>query len=53
MRGNNELVLNEASMIVAVQEYIDKRITVDTPKVVSVVVTDKMLTLFSVKLEAQ
>ena len=53
MRGNNELVLNEASMIVAVQEYIDKRITVDTPKVVSVVVADKLLTLFSVKLEAQ
>jgi len=36
MKGNNTLELNEATMIVAVQEYLNKRITVETPIVKSV-----------------
>ena len=33
MKGNNTLELNEATMIEAVQEYLDKRFTKDTPLV--------------------
>ncbi len=51
MKGNNELIINEATMIIAVQEYINKRITIDTPKVASVTASDRLTNLFSVKLE--
>lgn len=51
MKGNNELIINEATMCVAIQEYIEKRITIDTPKVVSVTCSDRLTNLFSVKLE--
>lgn len=53
MKGNNELILNEATMVVAVQEYINKRITVDTPKVTGINISDKLCNLFSIKLEEQ
>ena len=53
MKGNNELILNESSMIVAVQEYIDKRITIETPKVTGIKISDKLCSLFSIKLEEQ
>lgn len=36
MKGNNELVLNESTIIEAVQEYLDKRMTTFAPKVKSV-----------------
>lgn len=52
MKGNNELILNEASMIVAVQEYLNKRITLDTPKVVTIwPARDGLANLFTIKLE--
>ena len=31
MKGNNTLILNEATMIIAVQEYLNKRFVTDTP----------------------
>lgn len=36
MRGVNDFRLNEATMIEAVQEYLNKRMTVFAPKVTSV-----------------
>jgi hypothetical protein len=36
MRSNNSMVLNEATMIDAVYEWLHKRYPVDTPKVISV-----------------
>ena len=36
MIGTNELRLNEATMIEAVQEYLDKRMPTATPKVASI-----------------
>jgi hypothetical protein len=36
MKGNNELRLNEATMIEAVQEYLDKRAIVPKDRVTSV-----------------
>lgn len=53
MLGSNEFIFNEATIIVAMQEYIDKRITVDTPKVTSVSIHDRTNNLFSIKLEEQ
>ena len=38
MKGSNTFKLNEETMIEAVQEYLDKRITKDTPVVTSVTV---------------
>lgn len=45
MKGNNELVLNEATMIVAIQEYINKRITLDTPKVLGIKARNDVFTI--------
>ena len=50
MKGNNELILNEATMIVAVQEYINKRITVETPLVTGIRFRNDV---FTVGLEGQ
>jgi hypothetical protein len=36
MKGNNELILNESTMIEAVQEYLDKRMTTFAPMVKSI-----------------
>lgn len=36
MKGNNKLELNEATMIDAIQEYLNKRMTIHAPKVTSV-----------------
>ena len=36
MKGNNELILNEATLIQAVQEWIDKRMGEHAPIVKSV-----------------
>lgn len=32
MRGSNQLVLNEATIKVALQEYIDRRYAIDAPE---------------------
>ena len=39
MRGNNEMILNELTMIEAVQEWLDKRWSAPRPKVTSVKAT--------------
>lgn len=36
MKGNNTLVLNEATMIEAIQEYLDKRMPQHAPNVQAV-----------------
>lgn len=36
MKGPNSLHLNEATIVEAIQEYLDKRMTAFSPKVVSV-----------------
>jgi len=41
MVGNNQLNLNAATMMQALQEWIDKRWSGKAPKVISITVTDK------------
>lgn len=36
MKGNNTLELNEATLIEAMQEYLDKRMTEHSPRVTAV-----------------
>lgn len=36
MKGSNELVLNEATMMEALQEYLDRRMTTFAPRVTGV-----------------
>lgn len=36
MKGANDLVFNEATVVAALQEYLDKRYTVETPSVMGV-----------------
>ena len=51
MKGNNTLILNEATMIEAMQEYVDKRYTVDTPIVKRVTAeTGKVVPEFEIEL---
>ena len=51
MKGNNTFIFNEATIIVAIQEYLNKRITTDTPKVTSVKSSDKTLSLFQIDIQ--
>lgn len=51
MKGSNTLIFNEASMIEAIQEYLAKRITLDTPKVVSIKPSDRNLNLFQIDIQ--
>ena len=54
MKGNNTLILNEATMIEAMQEYVDKRYTVDAPIVKRVTVeTGKVVPGFKVELSGK
>ena len=41
MKGNNEILLNEATMIEALQEYFDKRMTTFAPVITNVGYRDR------------
>ncbi|MDZ4343257.1 MAG: hypothetical protein U1E51_12590 [Candidatus Binatia bacterium] len=51
MKGNNTFHLNEATLIEAMQEYLDKRMLVYTPKVVSVRLSGEVNNSFEVEVE--
>jgi hypothetical protein len=53
MKGNNELRLNEATLIEAVQEYLNKRMTTFAPKVISIGYGDREFRVYVVSEEAQ
>jgi len=51
MKGNNELILNEATMIEIVQAWLNANMLGDVPLVSAVVASNDVKNLFKIKLE--